>query len=52
MGMEMLSSTVQQQARMMAYNDIFWIFWVMALAALPAVLLMKKAVMKGDPVAH
>ena len=46
--MGLLSQMVRNQARVMAYLDAFWIFWIMALAALPLVLLMKKAVTKGS----
>jgi hypothetical protein len=28
----------------MAYLDMFWIFWIMALCALPLVFLMKRSV--------
>ena len=40
-GMGMMSQMVREQARVMAYLDAFWIFAIMALAALPLVLLMK-----------
>ena len=47
-GMGMSSQMVQEQARLMAYLDAFWIFAIMALAALPLVLLMKKSVAQGE----
>jgi hypothetical protein len=40
-GMGMMSQMVREQARVMAYLEAFWIFAIMALAALPLVLLMK-----------
>jgi hypothetical protein len=43
---------VNNQAREMAYLDAFWIFWVMALAALPLVLLMRKSVSRGAAAMH
>ena len=51
-GMGLLTQMVHKQAREMAYLDIFWIFWVMALAALPLVFLMKKSVAKGGVSMH
>jgi hypothetical protein len=36
----------------MAYLDAFWIFTIMAMAALPLVLLMKKSVAKGGLAVH
>jgi len=50
-GMGHLAETVQSQASEMAYLDVFWIYWIMALAALPFVLLMKKAITKGGAAA-
>ncbi len=43
---------VHNQAREMAYLDIFWIFTIMSLAALPLVLLMKKSVARGGLSVH
>jgi MFS transporter, DHA2 family, multidrug resistance protein len=43
----MLAQLVHNQAREMAYLDIFWIFASMALLALPLILLMKKSVARG-----
>ena len=43
---------VHNQAREMAYLDPFWVFAIMALAALPLVLLMKKAVARGGVAMH
>jgi MFS transporter, DHA2 family, multidrug resistance protein len=51
-GMGLLSRMVYNQAREMAYLDPFWVFAVMALLALPLVLLMKKAVAKGGLAVH
>ncbi len=48
----LLSQMVRNQAREMAYLDIFWIFTIMALAALPLVLLMKKSVAQGEAAVH
>jgi MFS transporter, DHA2 family, multidrug resistance protein len=50
--MGLLSQMVRNQARVMAYLDAFWIFWIMALAALPLVFLMKKSVAKGGAAVH
>ena len=44
--------TVQEQARILAYNDVFWVFFIMALCAFPFLLLMKKAVSTGEPMSH
>jgi MFS transporter, DHA2 family, multidrug resistance protein len=51
-GMGMLSQLVHNQAREMAYLDPLWVFAIMALAALPLVLLMKKGVAKGGAAMH
>jgi hypothetical protein len=51
-GFGILSRMVQNQAREMAYLDAFWICSLMALAALPLVLLMKKSVARGTAVMH
>ena len=51
-GMGMLAQMVHDQARVMAYLDAFWVFAIMALAALPLVLLMKKSVARGGLAAH
>jgi MFS transporter, DHA2 family, multidrug resistance protein len=51
-GTGLLSQLVHNQAREMAYLDPFWVFAVMALAALPLVLLMKKAVARGGVAMH
>ena len=48
----MLAQLVHNQAREMAYLDIFWIFAIMALLALPLILLMKKSVARGELAAH
>ncbi len=50
--MAQLAQMVRQQARVMAYLDAFWVFSIMALAALPLVLLMKKSVAKGGLAVH
>jgi DHA2 family multidrug resistance protein len=50
--MGLLAQMVREQARVMAYLDAFWIFSIMALAALPLLLLMKKSVAKGGLTAH
>ena len=51
-GRGLLSQMVHNQARAMAYLDPFWVFAIMALAALPLVLLMKRAVAKGGLAIH
>jgi MFS transporter, DHA2 family, multidrug resistance protein len=51
-GTGMLTQMVHNQAREMAYLDPFWVFAIMALAALPLVLLMKKSVARGGLAAH
>ena len=51
-GMGLLSRMVYNQAREMAYLDPFWVFSIMALAALPLILLMKKAVAKSGVAMH
>ncbi len=51
-GMGQLTQMVHNQAREMAYLDAFWVFAVMALAALPLVLVMKKSVARGGLAAH
>jgi DHA2 family multidrug resistance protein len=51
-GWGLLSQMVHNQAREMAYLDPFWMFWVMALAALLLILLMKKAVASGGVAVH
>ena len=51
-GMGLLSQMVHNQAREMAYLDPLWVFAIMALAALPLVLLMKKGVTKGGAAMH
>jgi hypothetical protein len=51
-GMGLLSQMVHNQAREMAYLDPFWVFSIMALTALPLILLMKKSVAKGGAAVH
>jgi MFS transporter, DHA2 family, multidrug resistance protein len=48
----LLSRMVREQARVIAYLDIFWLFWVMILATIPLVFLMTKSVAKGELAAH
>ena len=48
----LLSRAVGEQGRVMSYLDTFWIYWILALAALPVVLLMKKAVAKEGATVH
>ncbi len=50
--MGQLGGMVNRQARQMAYLDVFSIFFLMALAALPLVLLMKKAIAKPGAPSH
>jgi DHA2 family multidrug resistance protein len=50
--MGLLGQTVSDQARVMAYLDSFWVFAIMAIAAVPLVLFMKKAVAKGGVSVH
>ncbi len=51
-GMGLLSQMVHSQAREMAYLDPFMVFSIMALAALPLILLMKKSVARGEVAVH
>jgi hypothetical protein len=51
-GMGLLSQMVHSQAREMAYLDPFMVFSIMALAALPLNLLMKKSVARGEVAMH
>jgi DHA2 family multidrug resistance protein len=51
-GMGELAQMVHNQAREMAYLDIFWIYTLMAMAALPLVFLMKKSINKGGVSVH
>jgi MFS transporter, DHA2 family, multidrug resistance protein len=51
-GMGLVSQMVHNQAREMAYLDPFWVFAIMALAALPLVLLMKKSVARAGVAMH
>jgi DHA2 family multidrug resistance protein len=48
----LLSRMVHNQAREMAYLDPLWVFAIMALLALPLILLMKKAVARGGVAVH
>jgi DHA2 family multidrug resistance protein len=48
----LLSRMVREQARVIAYLDIFWLFWVMILATIPLVFLMKRSVARGELAAH
>jgi DHA2 family multidrug resistance protein len=40
----LLSTMVRQQGRVMAYLDVFWIFWAVILVTVPLVFLMKRSV--------
>jgi hypothetical protein len=51
-GMGQLTQMVHNQARGMAYLDAFLVFAIMAMAALPRVLLIKKSVAKGGLAVH
>jgi DHA2 family multidrug resistance protein len=51
-GFALMAGMVRQQARLMAYLDVFWVFGVMALLALPLVFLMKKSVARGGVAMH
>ncbi len=51
-GRGLLSLMVHNHARVMAYLDPFWVFAIMALAALPLDFLMKKAVATAWFIAH
>jgi DHA2 family multidrug resistance protein len=51
-GFGLMSRMVGQQARFMAYLDIYYIFAIMALVALPFVFLMRKSVSKGGITPH
>jgi DHA2 family multidrug resistance protein len=46
----LLVQQVQQQALVMAYNDLFWIFGIIVVATLPLVFLLKP-LPKGVPLA-
>ena len=48
----LLTQMVHNQAREMAYLDAFWIFAIMALVALPLLLIMKKSVASSALPAH
>ncbi len=47
-----ISQMVQKQSRVMAYLDVFWVFWILMLFTLPLVLIMKKSVAGGEVRAH
>ena len=51
-GFALMSNAVRNQARVLGYLDVFWVFWIMALLALPLVFLMKRAVAKAGAPAH
>jgi DHA2 family multidrug resistance protein len=51
-GQAMLANLVNQQARVMAYLDVFWLFGILTLVAFPFILLMKKSVARGGLSAH
>jgi hypothetical protein len=51
-GRGLRSLMFHNQAREMAYLDPFWVFAILALAALPLVLLMKKAVARDAVAIH
>ena len=46
----MLAQTVQMQAMVMAYNDLFWIFGLIVVLTFPLVFLLKP-LPKGVPLA-
>jgi DHA2 family multidrug resistance protein len=48
----LLSANVRAQARVLAYMDMFWIFWIMALCALPLVFLMRRSVAEKGVAMH
>jgi hypothetical protein len=48
----LLSRMVREQARVIAYLDIFWLFWLMIVATIPLVFFMKRSVAKGELAAH
>lgn len=50
--MGLVSSMVRQQGRLMAYLDVFWLFWIIVLATIPVVFLLKKSVARGELAAH
>ncbi|QEH36635.1 Multidrug export protein EmrB [Aquisphaera giovannonii] len=51
-GWALMSGNVAEQARILAYLDAFWVFFLLALAAMPLILIMKKSVARGDLAAH
>ncbi|HZW32460.1 MAG TPA: DHA2 family efflux MFS transporter permease subunit [Isosphaeraceae bacterium] len=51
-GFALVYRTVQEQARLMSYLDVFWLFAVMTALIIPLVLLMKKSVARGGLAAH
>ncbi len=50
--MGLIQGMVRSQSRVLAYLDTFWIYWVMGLAILPVLLLMKRSVARGGATMH
>lgn len=51
-GFGMMANEVMRQVRVMAYLDMFWIYFTMALSAFPLIFLMKKSVARRDAPSH
>lgn len=51
-GFGMMANEVMRQVRVMAYLDMFWIYFIMVLCAFPLILLMKKSVAKKGAARH
>jgi DHA2 family multidrug resistance protein len=47
----MLDGAVNQQASMMSYLDVFWLFAMLSFAVIPFIFMMKKAVSRGGGLA-
>ncbi|MHC5537162.1 DHA2 family efflux MFS transporter permease subunit [Singulisphaera rosea] len=48
----LLAQMVNEQARELAYLDIFWIYWVMILLPIPLIFFMKKSVAREGASVH
>ncbi len=51
-GFTLMYQTVQEQARILAYNDVFWVFFIMALLRVSFPSVDEKAVSTGEPMSH
>ncbi len=50
-GFGLLQQGVSEQFQIMAYLDVFWIYWIMALIPIPLVFYMKRSVAEGTAAA-